>query len=75
MPDILIRGLDTKTLKQLKKRAQQHGRSLQSEAKMVLENAAGKSLNEVLEVARGWRKTLGRRFEDSSELIREDRQR
>ena len=75
MPDILIRGLDTQTLKQLKQRAKQHGRSLQSEAKMVLENAAGKSLNEVLEAARGWRKKLGRRFEDSAELIHEDRQR
>ena len=58
-----------------KQRAKQHGRSLQSEAKMVLENAAGKTLKEVLESARGWRDKLGRRFEDSAELIREDRQR
>ena len=75
MPDILIRGLNAQTLKQLKQRAKQHGRSLQSEAKMVLENAAGKSLEEVLKSAHGWRDKLGRRFEDSSELIHEDRQR
>ncbi len=75
MTDILIRGLDAQTLKRLKQRAKQHGRSLQSEARMVLENAAGKSLGEVLKSARGWRKRLGRRFEDSGELIHEDRQR
>ena len=75
MPDILIRGLDAQALKRLKQRAKQHGRSLQSEARMVLENAAGMSLAEALESARGWREKLGRRFEDCAELIREDRQR
>ncbi len=75
MPDILIRGLDSQTVKRLKQRAKQHGRSLQSEARIVLENAAGMSLSEVLETAKGWRKKLGRRFEDSTESIREDRQR
>ena len=75
MPDILIRGLDTQTLNRLKRRAKQHGRSLQGEARLVLENAAGMSVAETLEKARGWRKKLGRRFEDSTELIRGDRQR
>ena len=75
MPDILIRGLDTQTLNRLKQRAKQHGRSLQKEARMVLEDAAGMSITEALEAARGWRKKLGRRFEDSTELIRGDRQR
>ena len=41
MPDVLIRGLHEQTIKRLKERAKRHGRSLQSEAKMVLENAAG----------------------------------
>jgi antitoxin FitA len=75
MPDILVRGLDAETVKRLKGRAKQHGRSLQSEAKMVLENAAGLSIGDVLHAARGWREKLGRRFSDSAELIREDRQR
>jgi len=75
MPDILIRGLDAQSLKRLKQRAKQHGRSLQAEAKMVLENAAGVSVAEALQSARDWRKKLGRRFDDSTELIREDRQR
>jgi len=75
MPDILIRGVDAQALKRLERRAKQHGRSLETEARIVLERAAGMSISEVLEVARGWRKKLGRRFEDSAESIREDRQR
>jgi plasmid stability protein len=75
MSDILIRGLAPQTLKRLKTRAKRHGRSLQSEARCVLENAAGQSVAEVLTSARQWRKKLGRRFEDSVRLIREDRER
>jgi antitoxin FitA len=75
MPDILIRGLAPQALKRLKTRAKRHGRSLQSEARSVLENAAGQSVAEVLTSARQWRKKLGRRFESSVELIREDRAR
>jgi len=75
MPDILIRGLDEQTLKRLKQRAKRHGRSLQKEARMVLENAAGMSIAEALRTARAWREKLGRRFEDSTELIRGDRER
>ena len=75
MPDILIRGLDLQALRRLKTRAKRHGRSLQGEARCVLENAAGQSVAEVLTSARQWRKKLGRRFEDSARLIREDRER
>jgi len=75
MPDILIRGLDEQTLKRLKSRAKRHGRSLQNEAKMVIENAAGLSMAEALKAARQCRKKLGRRFDDSAKLIREDRER
>ena len=75
MPDILIRGLDPRAMRRLKTRAKRHGRSLQGEARCVLENAAGQSVAEVLTSARQWRKKLGRRFENSVELIREDRAR
>jgi len=75
MPDILIRGLDPRAMRRLKTRAKRHGRSLQSEARIVLESAAGQSVAEVLASARQWRKKLGRRFENSVELIREDRAR
>lgn len=75
MPDILVRGLDAATLKRLKARARSNGRSLQSEAKLALERAAGVNMSEALAAARLWRKKLGRRFDDSTDLIREDRQR
>lgn len=75
MPDILVRGVDAQALERLKQRAKQNGRSLQSEARIVLENAGGMTIAEALEAARGWRKRLKRRFEDSAELIRTERQR
>ena len=77
MPDILVRNIDPEKLKRLKARAKQNGRSLQSEAKMVLEDAAAaqRSIDEVLEAARQWRKKVGRPAVDSVSLIREDRER
>lgn len=75
MPDILIRGLDTKTINRLKARARRSGRSLQGEARRVLENAAGLTITEALTAARQCRRRLGRRFDDSAALIREDRER
>ena len=75
MPDILVRGLQASTIARLKEQAKGNGRSLQSEVRTVLERAAGKSLDEVLQAAGEWRKRHGRAFEDSAELIREDRER
>jgi len=76
MPDILIRGLNPQALKRLKTRAKRHGRSLQSEARSVLENAAGAGADEVAAMLDGWKRRFrGRRFSDSTDLIREDRNR
>lgn len=75
MPDILVRGLQPSTIERLKERAKENGRSLQSEARLALENAAGKTLDEVLKAAGDWRRRHGRSFEDSAELIRKDRDR
>lgn len=78
MSDILIRGVNTKTLQRLKMRAKRNGRSLQGEAKLILENAAGQTLSESLASAQRWRKKLakpGKRFSDSADLIAEDRSR
>ena len=75
MSDILIRGLDTKTVKRLKDRARRHGRSLQSEAKLLLESAADVTIAEILASAQTMRQKLGRRFSDSAAMIREDRNR
>lgn len=75
MGDLLIRNLDAETLKRLKHRAKQAGRSLQSESKLILERAAGRTLEETLVVAASWRKKLGKRQSDSAVELREDRER
>ncbi len=76
MPDILVRGLDAETVERLKVRASQHGRSLQSEVKMLVERAAGAGGEQVAEVLKRWRERFaGRRFSSSARLIRKDRDR
>lgn len=76
MSQILVRNMDPKTVTRLKARAARHGRSLQGEARLILEQAAGHSLEEALAAAEQIRKGFGRRrFPDSTKLIREDRQR
>lgn len=76
MPDILVRGLDTETIERLKSRAKQHGRSLQSEVKSLVERAAGTASGQVAVVLKHWEERFaGRRFSSSARLIREDRDR
>ncbi len=76
MPDILIRGLDAKAFVRLRARARRHRRSLQSEARLVLEQAAGASGAEVVAMLDRWKKRFaGRKFSHSVDLIREDRSR
>ena len=76
MADILVRGLDPKTVKTLKAKARRHGRSLQSEVKRLLERSAGAGNEELDELFRRWDKQLkGKKFSSSAELIREDRER
>ena len=70
MPDILVRGLKPGAINRLKARTKRHGRSLQGEAKLLLEGAAG------AEMLAGWKKTIsGRKLASSVDLIREDRDR
>ena len=61
MADILVRGLDDEVVNRLKQRAALTGRSLQSETKIILERAAGRTLDESLAVAATWRERLGQR--------------
>ena len=76
MPDILIRWLDAAVVRRLKTRARRHGRSVQSEAKRMLERAAGPGGPEVAAMLQEWRtKLAGRKFSPSSRLLREDRKR
>ena len=78
MPDILVRDFDPEKLERLKARAKQNGRSLQSEVKLLLEEAVQKeSVEDILKMAAKWREQFkGRKFSQSSvEMIREDRNR
>lgn len=76
MPDILVRGLDAKSVRRLKARARRRGRSLQAEVKMLLERAAASRNEQVAAVLDKWEKQFAaRRFSDSANLIREDRRR
>jgi plasmid stability protein len=76
--NVLIRDLDEKTVKKLKKRAEIGNRSLQAELKAIIEEAA----------ANDWQRTwaeadrifeelraTGRKFSNTTELLREDRER
>ena len=76
MAQILVRDLDDETVQGLKARAQQHGRSLEAEARQILSRATGLSFADARKLARQWHKKLaGRRLPDSTALIRQDRQR
>ena len=77
MAQVLVRQLNDKVVDRLKKRAKEHGRSLQSEVKTILEEA-------VPDYERAWKridslrlrlKRSGRKFSNSADLIRKDRDR
>jgi hypothetical protein len=77
MAQVLVRQLDEKVVARLKRRAKEHGRSLQSEVKTILEEAVP-DYEAAWKRIEGFRKRLkksGRRFTDSAALIREDRDR
>jgi plasmid stability protein len=79
MAQILVRDLDKDIVERLKKRAREDGRSLQSEVKFILERAAVEpkvDMERVRKMLEDFRKRFKRRkFSDSVELIREDRDR
>ena len=73
---LLVRNIDADVVRRLKERARRHGRSLQGEAKRILTQAAGVAPDQARRAARAWQKRLaGRRFADSADLVREDRER
>lgn len=76
MAQILVRGLDEGVVARLKDRATSHGRSLESEARSILESAAGFTADEARRVSREWQARLaGRKMASSCELLGEDRKR
>ena len=74
MPQLLVRNLDEDTIKRLKALAKQHGRSLQGQVKVVLEEATTLPVGEVSTLLEKWQRRLaGRRLGDSAKIIRKDR--
>ncbi len=78
MGNLLIRNIPDEVLEKLKKRARKHRRSLQQEILEILTRQSEETPEEVLEriLARSntWQQK-DRRFSDSVQLIREDRER
>ena len=76
MAELLVRNLDQETLKRLKLRAKRHRRSLQGEAKLILEEAAALQLEDARNLIEKIRSQFsGKKFSDSATLVRRDRQR
>ncbi|MBM4031342.1 MAG: hypothetical protein FJ291_06095 [Planctomycetes bacterium] len=76
MAQIVIRGIDDEIVSRLRRRAQRNGRSFQSEVKAILERAARVDLEAARELADKIRASFGgRKFDDSAEIIREERER
>lgn len=76
MPQVLVRGLDESTLDRLKTRAQRRGRSLEGELRIIIQAAAEETEVDARAAAERVQALFaGRRFSDSAELIREDRER
>ena len=68
--------MSTEVVQKLKSRAEQHRRSLQEELKDILEQAARQNAKDVQAKVNQVRKLFaGRKFSDSSDLIRQDRAR
>jgi plasmid stability protein len=79
MAQILVRDLDEDVVESLKRRARHDGRSLQSEVKAILEQAAHEprvDMETARKICEEFRRRFkGRKFPDTVELIRKDRQR
>ncbi len=76
MAQIIVRNLDDDVVIRLKMRAQDNNRSLEAEVRHILEQSAKVDIAQARLIVMERRKKLqGRKFADSVELIREDRDR
>jgi plasmid stability protein len=78
MASILMVGVEDGTLSRLRQRATAHGRTPEAEAKAILEeslNVGCLSAWDGVNEFRGKLEASGRSFGDSTELLREDRDR
>ena len=74
MPELLVRNPDEETVERLKALTKRHGRSLQGQVKVALEEAASLSAGDVTALLAKWEgRFRGKQFGDSARLIRKDR--
>jgi len=76
MSQVLICDIEPDVIEKLKRRAQQNGRSLEADLKLILRQAAQDNRAQIqLEIGRVRALFAGRTFSDSAERLREDRER
>lgn len=78
MAHLVLHDVDPKVIEELLRRADPRGRTIEDEAKAVLEEALGLSSARSLQAARRIRAELagpGGLFADSAEVLREERDR
>lgn len=76
MANISVRNIDDDTIKGLKLRARVHGRSLEAQVRAILEENSRLTREEFIRIADESRAaTAGKVTTDSTDLIREDRDR
>lgn len=73
MAHLVLNDVDPKVIEELRRRADPHGRSIEEEAKIVLEEELGLSRAHALREARRIRAELGGPFTESAEILREGR--
>lgn len=76
MPQVLVRDIDDQTVSRLKTRAIKNGRSLEAELRTILKESAAEFSKEPGTLFKEVQTLFaGRKFEDSTDLIRADRDR
>ncbi len=76
MAEILVRDLDPSLVSRLKARAKRHGRSLQKEIKLILEESTPVDIQQAAALMEVWQTRLaGRSFADSADQLHQDRER
>ncbi len=68
MAQLLVRQLDDATVQRLKDRARRNGRSMEAEVRAILADAVMEPTEEMLKIRQA---LAGKRFSDSSELVRD----
>lgn len=73
MAHLVLNDVDPKVIEELRRRADPHGRSIEDEAKLLLDEALGLSRARALREAQRIRAELGGPFTESADLLREGR--